>query len=45
MLHYLPGCDVYKNHPQAVLKMKEYMESKEAVIDKCCRIKEEFLNT
>lgn len=44
MLHYLPGCDVQKNHPQAVLKMRDYMIKQGAIIDQCCRVKDKFLN-
>lgn len=44
MLHYLPGCDVRKNHPQAVLKMQSYMQEKDAIIDQCCRVRNQFLN-
>lgn len=45
MLHYLPGCDVRKNHPEAVLAMQEYMKKKGAMIDQCCRVKEKFLES
>ncbi len=40
-LHYLPGCDVRKNHPDAVEKLQKYMISKGAMIDSCCR-KEDY---
>lgn len=43
MLHYLPGCDVKKNHPEAINKLINYLQDKGAVIDKCCRNKESFL--
>lgn len=43
MLHYLPGCDVRKNHPEAVARMQAYMENKGIVIDQCCRVKNKFL--
>ena len=43
MIHYLPGCDVRKNHPQAIRKIEKYMKEKGAVIDKCCRTKEKLL--
>lgn len=43
MLHYLPGCDVRKNHPQAIDKLEKYMLQKGAVIDKCCRTKKKLL--
>lgn len=26
MLHYLPGCDVRKNHEQAIQKITKYMQ-------------------
>lgn len=45
MLHYLPGCDVRKNHPAAVLVMQEYMDKNGAVIDQCCRVKNKFLES
>lgn len=37
MIHYLPGCDVRKNHPEAVQKMSEYMMMKNIHILECCR--------
>ena len=43
MLHYLPGCDVKKNHPQALLAIEKYMQEKGAIIDQCCRNKDKFL--
>lgn len=43
MLHYLPGCDVRKNHPQAVLKMQKYMRNQNAKIEKCCRVHDKLL--
>ncbi|WP_028043194.1 hypothetical protein [Candidatus Stoquefichus massiliensis] len=43
MLHYLPGCDVFKNHPEASLKIQKYMKKHHIMIDKCCRVKESFL--
>ena len=43
MLHYLPGCDVKKNHPQALLAIQKYMQEKGAIIDQCCRNKDKFL--
>lgn len=43
VLHYLPGCDVFKNHPIASQKIQQYMRQKEAMIDHCCRVKEQFL--
>ena len=39
MLHYLPGCDVRKNHEQAIQKITKYMQEQGAIIDKCCRSK------
>lgn len=45
MLHYLPGCDVRKNHPQAISKITNYMSNKDIIIDACCRTKKKFLNT
>lgn len=42
MLHYLPGCDVKKNHPQALLAIQKYMQEKGAIIDQCCRNKDKF---
>lgn len=44
MLHYLPGCDVRKNHREAMSKIQKYMECQGAVIESCCRVKESFLN-
>ena len=35
MLHYLPGCDVRKNHPQAIEKLTTYMKNQGAIIDWC----------
>ena len=43
MLHYLPGCDVERNHPEAVYKLKKYMEKQGAIIDHCCRVKYKYL--
>ena len=43
MLHYLPGYDVRKNHPQAIEKLTNYMKNQGALIDRCCRNKEDFL--
>lgn len=43
MLHYLPGCDVYKNHPTASFKIQQYMKENGVIIDKCCRVKNQFL--
>ena len=43
MLHYLPGCDVRKKHPQAIEKLTNYMKNQGALIDTCCRNKEDFL--
>lgn len=43
MIHYLPGCDVRKNHPQAIEKLTNYMKNQGALIDTCCRNKEDFL--
>ncbi|MFV0395705.1 MAG: hypothetical protein ACK5LC_15180 [Coprobacillaceae bacterium] len=43
MLHYLPGCDVRKNHSKAVLKMETYMKNQNASIERCCRVKNKFL--
>lgn len=37
MLHYLPGCDVRKNHPEAIEKITKYMKEKGAIIEECCR--------
>lgn len=44
MLHYLPGCDVRKNHPEAINKLQRYMEQNGAMIDTCCRVENTFLN-
>lgn len=44
MLHYLPGCDVRKNHPEAIFKLENYMKNKDAIIEQCCRVKESFLD-
>lgn len=43
MLHYLPGCDVQKNHPQAVKKLIAYMQKRGAKIETCCRTKKKLL--
>lgn len=43
MIHYLPGCDVKKNHPEAITVLQNYLEQQGVVIDKCCRVKEKFL--
>ena len=43
MLHYLLGCDVRKNHEQAIQKITKYMQEQGAIIDKCCRSKDDFL--
>ena len=43
MLHYLPGCDVRKNHPEAIDKLQHYMENQGIIIDRCCRVKDKFL--
>lgn len=43
MLHYLPGCDVLKNHGQAINKLTKYMQEQGAIIDQCCRSKDDFL--
>ncbi len=37
MIHYLPGCDVRKNHLEAIQKMIEYMIMKNIHILECCR--------
>lgn len=37
MIYYLPGCDVRKNHLEAVEKMSEYMIKKDIHILECCR--------
>lgn len=37
MLYYLPGCDVRKNHPEAIDKIEQYMLKKGATIVQCCR--------
>lgn len=43
MLHYIPGCDVKLNHPEAISKIELYMKKQNAIIDKCCRTKEKLL--
>lgn len=43
MLHYLPGCDVSKNHPEAMRKIKKYMQENNVIIDTCCRVTDTFL--
>ena len=43
MLHYMPGCDVHSNHPEAIEKAIAYMQSKNAVIDTCCRNEDHLL--
>ena len=43
MLHYLPGCDVFKNHSTASKKIQQYMKDSGAIIDQCCRVKKHFL--
>lgn len=42
MLHYLPGCDVRKNHPEAIKKLTNYMKEQGAKIEACCRTKEQL---
>lgn len=44
MLHYLPGCDVRKNHREAIEKIIDYMKKQGAYIDICCRTNQKFLN-
>ena len=44
MLHYLPGCDVRKNHPEAIKKLTIYMKNQGAQEEVCCRSKEKLLN-
>lgn len=43
MLHYMPGCDVRKNHQTEIEKLTAYMKNKGAVIDNCCRDEEPFI--
>lgn len=43
MMHYLPGCDVRKNHPLAMEKLTAYMRSHGAIIDTCCRTRETLM--
>jgi len=43
MLHYLPGCDVEKNHSKEIKKLTDYMIEKGAYIDKCCRMTKKLL--
>lgn len=43
MLHYLPGCDVLKNHPQAINKLTDYMIKQGAKVDACCRTSDKIL--
>lgn len=42
MLHYLPGCDVRKSWT-SYSKITKYMQEQGAIIDKCCRSKDDFL--
>lgn len=42
MIHYLPGCDVRKNHPQAIEKLTNYVKIRALMIDVVCN-KEDFL--
>ena len=44
MIHYLPGCDVRKNHPEAIRRIERYMSNHDVVIDQCCRVNKQFLN-
>ena len=37
MIYYLPGCDVRRNHPEAVRKMTEYMMKQGLTQAVCCR--------
>ena len=37
MYYYLPGCDVAKNHPEAVRKMTKFLTDKGLKIAPCCR--------
>lgn len=43
MIHYIPGCDVKKNHPQSIEKIEQYMLGKGAHIDACCRTRKQLL--
>lgn len=46
MRHYMPGCDVAKNHPREIKAIQHYMvEKKQAVIDRCCRVSNKLLET
>ena len=46
MRHYMPGCDVAKNHPREIKAIQNYMvEKKQAVIDRCCRVSNKLLET
>lgn len=45
MLHYMPGCGVRANHPEAIEKATAYMQSKNAVIDVCCRNEDHMLES
>ena len=40
---YEGGYDVRKNHEQAIHKITKYMQEQGAIIDKCCRSKDDFL--
>lgn len=42
MLHYLPGCDVRKNHPQAIEKLTNYRKIKELLLIGVVVIKKTF---
>ena len=39
---YEGGYDVRKNHEQAIHKITKYMQEQGAIIDKCCRSKDDF---
>ncbi len=37
MIYYLPGCDVRRNHPEAVSKMQDYIAKQSVGVIECCR--------
>lgn len=43
-IHYLPGCDVKIHHQQAINKIQNYMIQRGALIERCCRVKEELFS-
>ena len=43
MDYYIPGCDVRRNHPEAVMKMEKWMNNHGVLSAACCRKDLSFL--